>query len=109
MSHKQSIQQLLDKAQIKIDGTQPGDIQVHNEQLYSRVLAEGSLGLGESYMDGWWDSMQLDEFFAKVHTVQLDKDIVDKRLIVNAVKARVFNMQNKRLSKRVANEHYNLD
>ena len=51
----------------------------------------------------------VDEFFAKVHTVQLDKDIVDKRLIVNAVKARVFNMQNKRLSKRVAQEHYNLD
>ena len=109
MSHKQVIQQLLDKAQIQINGTQPGDIQVHNDGLYGRVLAEGSLGLGESYMDGWWDSGQLDEFFAKVHTVQLDKDIVDKRLIVNAVKARVFNMQNKRLSKRVANEHYNLD
>ena len=109
MSHKQVIQQLLDKAQIQINGTQPGDIQVHNDGLYGRVLAEGSLGLGESYMDGWWDSMQLDEFFAKVHTVQLDKDIVDTRLIVNAVKARVFNMQNKRLSKRVANEHYNLD
>ncbi len=109
MSHKQSIQLLLDKAKITIDGTQPGDIQVHNDGLYGRVLAEGSLGLGESYMDGWWDSPQLDEFFAKIHTVQLDKDIVDKRLIVNAVKARVFNMQNKRLSKRVANEHYNLD
>ena len=109
MSHKQVIQQLLDKAQIQINGTQPGDIQVHNDGLYGRVLAEGSLGLGESYMDGWWDSVQLDEFFAKVHTVQLDKDIVDTRLIVNAVKARVFNMQNKRLSKRVANEHYNLD
>jgi cyclopropane-fatty-acyl-phospholipid synthase len=109
MSHKQSIQRLLDKAQIQINGTQPGDIQVHNDKLYGRVLAEGSLGLGESYMDGWWDSIQLDEFFAKVHTVQLDKDIVDKSLIVNAVKARVFNMQNKRLSKRVANEHYNLD
>ena len=76
MSHKQSIQRLLDKAQITIDGNQPGDIQVHNDKLYARVLAEGSLGLGESYMDGWWDSAQLDEFFAKVHTVQLDKDIV---------------------------------
>ena len=85
MSHKQVIQRLLDKAQIQINGTQPGDIQVHNDGLYGRVLAEGSLGLGESYMDGWWDSLQLDEFFAKVHTVQLYKDIVDKRLIVNAV------------------------
>jgi cyclopropane-fatty-acyl-phospholipid synthase len=109
MSHKQVIQQLLDKAQIQINGTKPGDIQVHNDRLYGRVLAEGSLGLGESYMDGWWDSDQLDEFFSKIHMAQLDKDVVDKRLIVNAVKARLFNMQNKQLSKRVAQQHYDLD
>ncbi len=109
MSHKQVIQQLLDKAQIQINGTKPGDIQVHNDKLYGRVLAEGSLGLGESYMDGWWDSDQLDEFFSKIHMAQLDKDVVDKRLIVNAVKARLFNMQNKQLSKRVAQQHYDLD
>ncbi len=109
MSHKQVIQQLLDKAQIQINGAQPGDIQVHNDKLYGRVLAEGSLGLGESYMDGWWDSVQLDEFFSKVHMAQLDQDVVDKRLIVNAVKARLFNMQNKQLSKRVAQQHYDLD
>jgi len=109
MSHKQVIQQLLDKAQIQINGTKPGDILVQNDRLYGRVLAEGSLGLGESYMDGWWDSDQLDEFFSKIHLAQLDKDVVDKRLIVNAVKARLFNMQNKQLSKRVAQQHYDLD
>src|SRR3954454_23626348 len=109
MSHKQVIQQLLDKAQIHINGTKPGDILVHNDKLYGRVLAEGSLGLGESYMDGWWDSVQLDEFFSKIHSVNLDDTVVDKHLIFNAVKARVFNMQNKRLSKRVAHEHYDLD
>ena len=67
------------------------------------------MGLGESYMDGWWDSVQLDEFFSKVHRVHLDEAVVDKQLIFNAVKARVFNMQNKRLSKRVAHQHYDLD
>ena len=109
MSHKQVIQQLLDKAKIQINGTKPGDILVHNEKLYGRVLAEGSLGLGESYMDGWWDSEQLDEFFSKLHMAQLDKEVVDKRLIVNAVKARLFNIQNKQRSKRVAQQHYDLD
>ena len=44
MNHKQVIQQLLDKAQVQINGTQPGDILVHNDGLYNRVLAEGSLG-----------------------------------------------------------------
>ena len=46
--------------------------------------------------------------FSKVHTAELDKAVVDKRLILNAVKARLFNMQNKRRSKRVAQQHYDL-
>ena len=109
MNHKQVVQQLLDKAQVHINGNKPGDIQVHNDGFYNRVLAQGSLGLGESYMEGWWDSLQLDEFFSKVHMVQLDQAVVDKRLIFNALKARLFNLQNKRLSKRVAHQHYDLD
>jgi cyclopropane-fatty-acyl-phospholipid synthase len=109
MNPKQVIHQLLTKAHIHINGTQPGDVQVHNDRFYTRVLAEGSLGLGESYMDGWWDSEQLDEFFSKFHSVQLDQAVIDKRLIFNALKARLFNMQNRRLSKRVARQHYDLD
>ena len=109
MNHKQVIERLLERAQVRINGTQPGDIRVHNDGFYNRVLTEGSLGLGESYMEGWWDSGRLDEFFSKFHTVQLDQAIVDKRLIFNALKARLFNMQNKRLSRRVAHQHYDLD
>lgn len=109
MTPRQVVQRLLNKAQIQINGAKPGDIQVHDEGFYNRVLTEGSLGLGESYMDGWWDCSQLDEFFAKFHSVQLDKAVVDKVLIFNALKARLFNMQNKRLSKRVAHQHYDLD
>ena len=109
MNHRQIVQQLLDRAEIHINGSQPGDIQVHNDGFYSRVLAEGSVGLGESYMDGWWDSIQLDVYFAKFHTVQLDQAVLDKGLLLNALKARLFNMQNKRLSKRVAQQHYDLD
>ena len=52
---QQFAQKLLTHAGITINGTQPWDIQVHNEKLYQRVIAEGSLGLGESYMEGWWD------------------------------------------------------
>ena len=44
--------ELLSKADIKIDGDRPWDIVVHNSKLYQRILQEGSLGLGESYMDG---------------------------------------------------------
>ena len=49
------VTQLLAKADITINGDHPWDIMVHNDQLYARVLGQGSIGLGESYMDGWWD------------------------------------------------------
>ncbi len=45
---------LLDQAGIHIDGSAPIDLHVHDERLYTRVFAHGSLGLGEAYMDGWW-------------------------------------------------------
>ena len=50
---KEAVQELLKKADITINGDRPWDIVVHNEQLYDRVLQQGSLGLGEAYMDGW--------------------------------------------------------
>ncbi len=63
----QSIQkwaeELLAKADIKINGSRPWDIQAKNPQLFNRVMSHGSLGLGEAYMDGWWEVEELDEFF----------------------------------------------
>jgi cyclopropane-fatty-acyl-phospholipid synthase len=108
MNPQQTVQELLAKAQVHINGSQPGDILVHNDQFYGRVLAEGSLGLGESYMDGWWDAPQLDEFFYKIHSVELDKAVLDKRLLLNSFIARLMNMQSMSRSTRVAQQHYDL-
>src|SRR5437660_4122665 len=52
---------LLACAVIRIDGTRPWDIRVHDRHFFNRVLASGTLGFGESYMDGWWDCDALDE------------------------------------------------
>ncbi len=52
---KARAQEILSSADVKIGGDRPWDIVVHNEGFYPRVLRQGSLGLGESYMDGWWD------------------------------------------------------
>ncbi|MDO8356635.1 MAG: cyclopropane fatty acyl phospholipid synthase [Nitrospirota bacterium] len=108
MNRQHVVQELLEKAQVHINGSQPGDIQVHHDRFYDRILTEGSLGLGESYMEGWWDANQLDEFFFRFHLAQLDTAVRDKRLILNVLKARLFNMQNRRRSTRVAQQHYDL-
>ncbi len=46
--------ELLQQADIKINGSRPWDIQVHHADFFKRVFQQGSLGFGESYMDGWW-------------------------------------------------------
>ncbi len=65
-SLQKSISDILATAGIKINGPDPWDLQIHNDGFYKRVLSEGSLGLGESYMDGWWDCTELDAFTFRV-------------------------------------------
>jgi len=62
---KQIAKHFLEKAGISINGSAPWDMQVKDDAVYSQVISHGSLGLGESYMRGWWDAPKLDEFFIK--------------------------------------------
>ena len=65
------IKKVLTSVDNKINGPAPQDIQVHDERFYWRVFLFGSLGLGESYVDGWWDVKALDVFFAKLLSREL--------------------------------------
>jgi cyclopropane-fatty-acyl-phospholipid synthase len=108
MRAKERVQQILKGADIKIDGRKPWDIQVHDDHLYSQVLAGGSLAAGESYMDGWWDAQELDQFFTRIHESELHRKIRSLDIIFLAVKGKLFNRQTKSKSKKVAQEHYDL-
>jgi cyclopropane-fatty-acyl-phospholipid synthase len=59
------LERLLEGTDISFDGNNPWDINVYNSNFYERILTQGSLGLGETNMDGWWDANQLDELFNK--------------------------------------------
>jgi cyclopropane-fatty-acyl-phospholipid synthase len=108
MAAKDTLTELLRAADIEIDGGDPWDIRVHDERFYARVLAHGTLGAGESYMDGWWDVAQLDEFFARVLRANLDQKLRTASALLQIVLARIFNAQRRTLSRRVARRHYNL-
>jgi cyclopropane-fatty-acyl-phospholipid synthase len=41
---------ILALAGVNINGNNPWDIKVTNEDFYKRALTEGELGVGESYM-----------------------------------------------------------
>jgi cyclopropane-fatty-acyl-phospholipid synthase len=58
---RRPIEELFLKADIRINGDRPHDIRVLNDGFYERVLRHGDLGIGESYMDGWWECAAIDE------------------------------------------------
>lgn len=103
------VQEILDLAGVKINGDGPGDIQVHNPNFYSRVLKQGSLGLGESYMDGWWDAASLDDFFYLVLKANLDKKIsLNFKTILYFLSSTLFNQQTKSQAFKIGEQHYDL-
>jgi cyclopropane-fatty-acyl-phospholipid synthase len=106
---KETIEHLLSLADIKPNGSRPFDIQVHDERFYGRVLAERTLGLGESYMDGWWDVRRLDEFIARVISAGVHKKIrVTPTMVRSFIRAALFNRQTKERATHNASYHYNI-
>ncbi|WP_376695168.1 cyclopropane fatty acyl phospholipid synthase [Wenzhouxiangella sp. EGI_FJ10305] len=108
MSAKRKVAELLGAAGIEINGDRPWDLQVHDERLYRRVLAEGSLGAGESYMDGWWDVEQFDEFFTRIQGARIDRKLRSLPMLYQILLSRLGNRQSRRRSKQVAEQHYDL-
>ena len=107
MSQKEFITGVLKDAGVTVNGSDPWDPQVHNEDLWNRIFAHGTLGLGEAYMDSWWDCADLAEFFNRVVGADIQNRIrVTPNLIWQHFQARYLNMQTMRRSQRVAKMHY---
>jgi cyclopropane-fatty-acyl-phospholipid synthase len=70
--HRPMVENVFSRAGVAIDGTNPWDITVHDERFFARVLREKNLGLGEAYMDGWWDCRRTDEFICLILRSRLD-------------------------------------
>ncbi|MGA2490324.1 MAG: cyclopropane fatty acyl phospholipid synthase [Anaerolineales bacterium] len=104
-----TIRELLDLTEISINGSQPWDLQVHDNRLYDRVLRDSSLGLGEAYMEGWWDCESIDGFIYRVLKAHLDEKVKNNlRLAFQVVRASLFNRQSSRRAFEVGEKHYDL-
>lgn len=101
--------QLLAPAGITINGSNPWDMQVHDERLYGRVLRGGSLALGEAYMDGWWDCEQLDEFFSRALKAKVDEQTrVWWQEVLLDFTHRIYNYQSRARAFQVGEKHYDI-
>ncbi|HKK99163.1 MAG TPA: cyclopropane fatty acyl phospholipid synthase, partial [Desulfotignum sp.] len=105
---KQVIKNILTPLDIRINGNRPWDIQINNPQFYQRVISGGSLALGESYMDGWWDCKALDEFFKRLLESRIDKKnkSLKPAILWEVFKARVMNLQSGARAFIIGRRHY---
>lgn len=104
----ETVTQLLTAAGITVNGSAPYDLHIHNPRFYHRVLAQGSLGLGESYMDGWWDCTALDELINRLLLARLDYAVRPWRVIIPLLWAQVVNLQARSRAFTIGRRHYDL-
>jgi cyclopropane-fatty-acyl-phospholipid synthase len=109
-SEKTLLKKMFASAGIAVNGVRPWDIRVHDDRFYQRVLRDKNLGLGEAYMEGWWDCSRPDEMIYRL----LCSDIVEKsrkslQYLVRFLPAILLNLQSRSRAPVVARRHYDLD
>jgi len=105
---KTIVDQLFKEADVQLDGDRPWDVAVHEHDFYRRLLAGGSLALGESYMDEWWDCNRLDEFIHRILRADLNDKVISWRDRLDVVQARLLNKQSRSRAFQVGRKHYDL-
>jgi cyclopropane-fatty-acyl-phospholipid synthase len=106
--YKTQIERILGEADIRIGGNRPWDIHVHRSELYRRAITQGNLGLGEAYIEGWWDCDRLDEFFYRIIDSSAEDKITPMVMLIGKVISRLYNLQRPSRAFKVAEKHYNI-
>jgi len=107
---KDLVQRLLSPSDVRIDGDRPWDLRIHHPRWYERVVSGGSLALGESYMDGWWDCEALDRFFERIMHDRLDRRVKHHALrsLPTVLMAMIVNTQAGSRAFAIGRRHYDL-
>lgn len=105
------LQRLAAEASVRFNGDAPWDIEVHDDRTYGRILAHGSLGFGEAFMDGLWDCQALDALFYRLLSADVDEKLsgwAKLRLIGESLRHRLFNLQSTDRAFHVGEQHYDI-
>ncbi|SFS56078.1 cyclopropane-fatty-acyl-phospholipid synthase [Sulfitobacter marinus] len=77
MHHGQIDFVLPDGRRFRATGANPmpvAEIQIHNADLFARLIREGDLGFSDAYLDAWWSTPDLQAFMDVAHA---NEDIYD--------------------------------
>ncbi|MGE4635126.1 MAG: cyclopropane fatty acyl phospholipid synthase [Arenicellales bacterium] len=102
-------EKMLEPAGIQLNGSNAWDIQVHDNTLFLRLARDGTLGLGEAYMDGWWDCPALDEMIDRAFRAGLEDRVRNNsRFLLYLLGCRLLNRQSRTRAFQVGEQHYDI-
>ena len=93
-SAEERVRRLLAEADIAINGNRPWDIQVKDARFY-QIAFDGSLAIGEAYMDGFWDCEQLDQLVYRFRRANLEEKFSIGADGFQVIKAKLINLQSR--------------
>ena len=101
------LEKLLHSAGVVLDGTQPWDPHVTHPRFFRRIALGGTLGAGESYVDGDWECDALDELTARVLGIGVEQRLgLQWKERLDDLWSRVINPQSRIRAQRDARRHY---
>lgn len=106
---QERIQSLLDGTGVTLNGPEPWDPQIKNDVFYKQVLTKGSLGFGESYMDGFWECGQLDELVSRLLSVDVNNRLkANWPMITITLASILLNRQKGKRAFKIGEAHYDV-
>lgn len=105
------VAEIFAHAGVQFNGTQPWDIRVHDHEAYRRILYKGSLGFGDAYVDGLWDSDRLDETIERLLSAEVESKVIGwarVRMLGENLRHRLFNLQSFARAFQVGERHYDI-
>ena len=106
-----TLARLFERAGVEVDGSAPWDLQLRHPAALQRMLRHGTLGFGESYMDGQWDCEQLDALVCRLLRADADRVVTPQALPVwlsQLLRHGLMNLQSVSRAFRVAEQHYDI-
>ncbi len=105
----EAVGKLLATADVRIGGDRPFDLQVHDPRFYRRVITGGMVGLGDAYVDGWWDCDAIDVLADRCLRAGLsDKMPLTAGAVIDYLRQKLTNLQRTDRARRNVEAHYQL-
>jgi cyclopropane-fatty-acyl-phospholipid synthase len=105
---RKTLEGFFESCGIHINGSEPWDIRVFNDDFYARVFRQGSLGFGESYMERWWETADLEELIYRLLEARIDQRVHSWPDLITYLATVLFNRQARARAFVVGERHYDI-